>query len=75
MVLLISIIIRLPPFYKNTFRYSIGNSDLINGIEYGWLYTLSKQTKHPYTMVQKFEGNNTIPYHIELDNGPDRKSR
>ena len=56
-------------------RYSIGNSDLINGVEYGWLYTLSKQTKHPYTMVQKFIGNSSMPYHIELANGPDTRAR
>ena len=55
-------------------RYSIGNSDLINGIEYGWLYTLSKITNTPYTMVEKFSPNNTI-IDVELFNGPDRKTR
>ena len=30
-------------------RYSIGNSDLLNGITYGWLYTLSQINKAPYT--------------------------
>ncbi len=30
-------------------RYSIGNSDLLNGITYGWLYTLSRINKQPYT--------------------------
>ena len=61
--------------YREFDRYSIGNSDLINGVEYGWLYTLSKQTKHPYTMVQKFIGNSSMPYHIELANGPDTRAR
>ena len=30
-------------------RYSIGNSDLLNGITHGWLYTLSQMNKAPYT--------------------------
>ncbi len=30
-------------------RYSIGNSDLTNGIKYGWLYRLAETIEQPYT--------------------------
>ena len=56
------------------YRYSIGNTDLRNGLEYGWLYTLSRINRKPYT--QKFiRGENNTISGIELLNGPDRKTR
>ena len=30
-------------------RYSIGNSDLMNGVIYGWLYRLAETIEKPYT--------------------------
>ena len=42
-----------------------GNSDLHNGIEFGWLYTLSRTSQCPYTHVQYLEDNVTI-YKIEV---------
>jgi hypothetical protein len=33
-------------------RYSIGSADLLNGVTYGWLYTLSRINQQPYTQVR-----------------------
>ncbi len=30
-------------------RYSIGNTDLLNGVTYGWLYRLAETIQQPYT--------------------------
>ena len=56
------------------FRFSIGNSDLINGLEYGWLYTLARITKQPYTQLIIFEEDNRTIAKIELKDGPPRKT-
>jgi hypothetical protein len=56
------------------FRYSIGNSDLINGLEYGWLYTLAKISKQPYTQLVLFKEDNRTITKIELRDGPSRKT-
>ena len=45
--------------------YFPGNSDLHNGVEFGWLYTLSVQSRQPYTHIQFAEDNKTI-YKIEV---------
>ena len=47
-------------------RYSIGNSDLINGLEYGWLYSLARITKQPYTQLVLFKEDNRTITKIEL---------
>ncbi|XP_040563458.1 potassium voltage-gated channel protein eag isoform X2 [Lepeophtheirus salmonis] len=54
--------------------YSIGNSDLMNGIEYGWLYTLANITKQPYTQNIKYGTDNYTIDDIELRDGPSRKT-
>jgi len=51
--------------------YSIGNSDLHNGVEYGWLYTLAETSHQPYTHVQYAEDNITL---YKIQGGPSRKS-
>lgn len=56
------------------FRYSIGNSDLINGIEYGWLYSLARISKQPYTQLVLFKADNRTITKIELRDGPSRKT-
>ena len=58
-------------FFK---RYSIGNSDLINGLEYGWLYTLARISKQPYTQLVLFKEDNRTITKIELRDGPSRKT-
>ena len=43
-----------------------GNSDLHNGVEFGWLYTLSVTSRQPYSYeIQYAEDNRTI-YKIEV---------
>ena len=43
-----------------------GNSDLHNGVEFGWLYTLSVTSRQPYSYeIQHTEDNRTI-YKIEV---------
>ena len=54
--------------------YSIGNSDLINGIEYGWLYSLANMNKQPYTQRIVYERDNFTIAHVELLDGPERKT-
>ncbi|TRY72267.1 hypothetical protein TCAL_03114, partial [Tigriopus californicus] len=55
--------------------YSIGNSDLMNGITYGWLYSLANMSRQPYTQYVEYDqnDNNTI-VHFELQGGPSRKT-
>ena len=55
-------------------RYSIGNSDLINGLEYGWLYSLARISKQPYTQLVLFKEDNRTITKIELRDGPSRKT-
>ena len=57
-----------------TSRYSIGNSDLINGIEYGWLYTLANISQQPYTQTVSFNEDNETISNIEFMGGPSRKT-
>ena len=57
-----------------SFRYSIGNSDLINGIEYGWLYTLANISQQPYTQTVSFNEDNETISNIEFMGGPSRKT-
>ncbi len=63
-------------FYDSNFnyRYSIGNSDLINGLEYGWLYSLARISKQPYTQLVLFKEDNKTITKIELRDGPSRKT-
>ena len=61
-------------FHFNLSRYSIGNSDLINGLEYGWLYSLARITKQPYTQLVLFKQDNQTITKIELRDGPSRKT-
>ena len=56
------------------FRYSIGNSDLINGLEYGWLYSLARISKQPYSQMVFFKEDNRTITKIELKDGPSRKT-
>ena len=49
-------------------RYSIGNSDLLNGITYGWLYTLSQINKAPYTYTISRNIHSFNPYPMNLSN-------
>ena len=42
-----------------------GNSDLHNGVEFGWLYTLSVTSRQPFTHILYAEDNKTI-YRIEV---------
>ena len=43
-----------------------GNSDLHNGVEFGWLYTLSVTSRQPYSYeIQHTDDNRTI-YKIEV---------
>ena len=55
-------------------RYSIGNSDLINGLEYGWLFRLARISKTPYTQLVLFKEDNRTITKIELRDGPSRKT-
>ena len=43
-----------------------GNSDLHNGVEFGWLYTLSVTSRTPYTHILYAEDNKTI-FKIEVN--------
>ena len=45
-----------------------GNSDLHNGVEFGWLYTLSVTSRQPFTHILYAEDNKTI-YRIEVSLG------
>ena len=45
-----------------------GNSDLHNGVEFGWLYTLAETSRQPYTHVEYAEDNVTI-YKIQVGGG------
>ena len=60
------------PIYLS--RYSIGNSDLINGLEYGWLFRLARISKTPYTQLVLFKEDNRTITKIELRDGPSRKT-
>ena len=60
--------------YHFNYRYSIGNSDLINGIEYGWLYTLANISQQPYTQTVSFNEDNETISNIEFLGGPSRKT-
>ncbi len=61
-------------YYSCIIRYSIGNSDLINGIEYGWLYTLANISQQPYTQTVSFNEDNETISNIEFMGGPSRKT-
>ena len=54
-------------FFYVKFEFTIfaGNSDLHNGVEYGWLYTLAETSHQPYTHVQYAEDNITL-YKIQV---------
>ena len=66
--------LQVKPDNVNHFRYSIGNSDLINGIEYGWLYTLANISQQPYTQTVSFNEDNETISNIEFMGGPSRKT-
>lgn len=51
-----------------------GNSDLNNGVEFGWLSTLAKMTNTPYTQQFEYAADNTTILTIILQGGPSRKS-
>ena len=46
-------------------HYFAGNSDLHNGVEFGWLYTLAETSRQPYTHMEYAEDNITI-YKIQV---------
>ena len=57
------------------FRYSIGNSDLHNGLTFGWLYKLSKVIQQPYTQYVEYDkSDNTSVILFEVQDGPSRKT-
>lgn len=47
----------------------------MNGITYGWLYSLANMSRQPYTQYVEYDqnDNNTI-VHFELQGGPSRKT-
>ena len=47
---------------------------MINGLEYGWLYTLARISKQPYTQLVLFKEDNRTITKIELRDGPSRKT-
>jgi len=52
------------------FRYSIGRSDLDNGLQYSWLWKLANVTLTPYS----YNTSSGSQSGFELTNGPSRKS-
>jgi hypothetical protein len=44
---------------KKIFVFFVGNSDLNNGLEFGWLYSLSVMTKQPYRQQILYSQDNT----------------
>lgn len=60
----------VPTFTIFLSRYSIGRSDLDNGLQYSWLWKLANVTLTPYS-YNISTGSQTG---YELTNGPSRKS-
>ena len=47
----------------------------MNGITYGWLYSLANMSRQPYTQKVEYDkSDNTTIIHFELQGGPSRKT-